>query len=108
MQHYPFGLQLYLVDPVSEFLSLNYLLNYFFCYSLKNFASCSMRNCGCSSEIQCPESGTTLPRTSVASKRIESSAAVPKLHSPPRTKTGIGSLTVEYSLFCFISSNKAL
>src|SRR5215510_13707797 len=67
---------------------------------LKNFASSLIRKSGCSSAIQCPENGTIPPRTSVASDFIEVNAAEPKLCSPPRANTGIGSLTLACSLFC--------
>jgi hypothetical protein len=52
--------------------SLNELvLLLFTSYSLKNFASCSMTNCGCSSGIQCPESGTVMPVTFAANACVE-------------------------------------
>lgn len=63
-------------------------------YSLKNFTSSLIRKSGLSSAIQCPEKGTMPPRTSVARDFIESKAAVPKLYSPPRARTGISSLTL--------------
>src|SRR3954454_18199249 len=74
----------------------------------KKLKSCSMRNFGFSSRIQCPERATMPPRTFVDIDCIESNGAVPKLFSPPRAKTGIGSLTLEYSLICSASIGMAL
>jgi hypothetical protein len=43
-------------------------------YWLNNFASCSMTNFGCSSGIQCPESGTVMPVTFAAKACVEVNA----------------------------------
>src|SRR5215204_4293856 len=84
-------------------------------YSLKNFASCSMTNCGCSSGIQCPESGTVMPVTFAANACVEFSVIFPGSSppkagyiSPPNTNTGVVSLVLADSLFCSASSGKAL
>src|SRR5215204_2562577 len=84
-------------------------------YSLKNFASCSMTNCGCSSGIQCPESGTVMPVTFAANACVEFSARFPGKSppkagyiSPPNTNTGICNLVSDNSLFCSAFIGNAL
>src|SRR5919106_7075573 len=64
-----------------------YLFSIFFCYSLKNDASCLTRKSGCSSGIQCPERGTMPPRTSVAGDFIEVNDAFP-VYAPLSVRTG--------------------
>ncbi|MDW3679746.1 MAG: hypothetical protein QOA14_09295 [Nitrososphaeraceae archaeon] len=46
-------------------------------FSAKNFNNCSTTNFGCSSGIQCPDSGTVTPFTFVASDCKELNAKLP-------------------------------